>query len=170
MRLESKPVANQLLYVLIVAVGALLMFLARDFRQGGSNVLCGFLLGGLLFVVGLLALIIAESRIVELDEQRNRIMLDIKRRIGGSRQVIIPFSEILEIGILMQGKASAGSRFYDVQVKCKGGRNITLFGGCVFEGRMSREWAEGIRHTLETAVVKKRNRIGDRMPREVHRD
>lgn len=38
MKLESKPVANMLLYVVSIAISLLLMYLARDFSTGGSNV------------------------------------------------------------------------------------------------------------------------------------
>lgn len=154
MKLESTPAANILLYVVSIATGLLLMYLARGFSQGGSNVLCGFLLGCLLFAVGIMALVVGESRTIELDERQKRIVLDVRRRFGGGRQVIIPFEEIKGFGIGMQGKASSGSRFYDVVVRLISGREIHLFGGCVFEGRMSRERVEGIRQTLEQAVMK----------------
>ena len=154
MRLESKPAANMLLYVVTIVAGLLLMYLARDFGHGGSNVLCGFLLGCLLAAVGIMAMVVGESRTIELDEQRSRIVLDVRRRVGGGRQIIIPFGDIKGFGIGMQGKASAGSRFYDVVVRLNSGREIYLFGGCVFDGRMNRERVEGIRQTLEQAVMK----------------
>jgi hypothetical protein len=56
MKLESKPAANILLYVVVIGVGLLLMYLARDFRHGDSNVLCGFLLGCMLAGVGIMAM------------------------------------------------------------------------------------------------------------------
>jgi hypothetical protein len=154
MKLESKPAANMLLYVVIVVVGFLLMYLARDFSHAGSNVLCGFLLGCMLSGLGVLGMAVGESRTVELDERRKWIVLDVRRRVGGGRQIVIPFSDIKGFGIGMQGKASAGSRYYDVVVRLKSGEEIYLFGGCVFEGRMSREWAEGIRCSFEQAIVK----------------
>ncbi len=152
MKLESKPAANMLLYVVIIVVGFLLMYLARDFSHGGTNVLCGFLLGCLLFGIGSMAMVVGESRAVELDERRKRVVLDVRRRVSGGRQIIIPFGDIKGFGIGMQGKASAGSRFYDVVVRLNSGKEIYLFGGCVFEGRMSREWVEGIRGEFESAL------------------
>lgn len=152
MKLESKPAANMLLYVVISVVGFLLMYLARDFIHGGTNVLCGFLLGCMLLGIGIMAMVVGESRTVELDERRKRIVLDVKRRVGGGRQFIMPFSDIKGFGIGMQGKASAGSRLYDVVVRLHSGKEIYLFGGCVFEGRLSREWVEGVRGEFESAV------------------
>ena len=154
MRLESKPAANMLMYVVMIILGLLLMYLARDFSHGGSNVLCGFLLGCLLAAVGIMALVVGESRTIELDERQKRIVLDVRRRVGAGRQIIIPFSDIKGFGIGTQGKASSGSRFYDVVVRLNSGREIYLFGGCVFEGRMSRERVEGLRHSLQQAVMK----------------
>lgn len=152
MKLESKPVTNTLLYLLTIGIGLVLMYLARDFSHAGTNVLAGFLLGCMLFGLGVLGLLIGETRTVELDERRKRIVLAVTRRIGGSRQVIIPFGEIRSLGIGMQGKASSGSRFYDLVVTLKNGKEVYLFGGCVFEGRMSREWVEGLKRQFEMAV------------------
>jgi len=152
MKLESKPATNTLLYLLTIGIGLVLMYLARDFSHAGTNVLAGFLLGCMLFGLGVLGLLIGETRTVELDERRKRIVLAVTRQIGGSRQVIIPFGEIRSLGIGMQGKASSGSRFYDLVVTLKNGKEVYLFGGCVFEGRMSREWVEGLKRQFEMAV------------------
>jgi hypothetical protein len=152
MKLESKPAANILLYVVVTGAGLLLMYLARDFRHGDSNVLYGFLLGCMLAGVGVMAMVVGESRTVELDERHSRIVLNVSRRYGGCRHIVIPFGDIKDFGIGMQGKASAGSRFYDVVVGLNSGKEIHLFGGCVFEGRMSREWVEGVRQRFEQAL------------------
>ncbi len=152
MKLESKPAGNMVLYIVVSGAGFLLMYLARGFSHGDSNVLCGFLLGCMLAGVGLMAMAVGEARTVELDERQQRIVLEIRRRVGGTRQFVIPFREISSFGIGMMGKASAGSRYYDVVVRLGNGKEIYLFGGCVFEGRMSREWAEGIRQHFEEAL------------------
>lgn len=154
MKLESQPVTNTLLYIVTCTIGLLLMVLARDFSHGGSNVLAGFLLGCMLFCLGVLGMVIGETRAVELDERRKRIVLDVRRRIGGNRQVVIPFREIRSLGIGMQGKATSGSRFYDLVVTLKNGKEVYLFGGCVFEGRMSREWVDGVKMRVEAAMEK----------------
>ena len=154
MKLESKPAANQQLYIVIIIVGTLLMFLARDFQHGGTNVLCGFLLGCMLSGLGALGMVIGETRTVGLDGRQKRIVLDVRRRVGGSRQIIIPFADIKGFGIGMQGKTSAGSRYYDVVVRLNSGTEIYLFGGCVFDGRMNRDWVEGIRLSFEQAIDK----------------
>lgn len=151
MKLESKPATNMLLYVVSAAVGATLMVLARDLRHGGTHVLGGFLLGALLALLGILGMLIGESRAVELDSRRRRIVLDVRRRIG-SQQVIIPFAEIAGFAIGLQGKASAGTRYYDLVVRRLDGSELHLFGGCAFDGRMSREWIEGIRESFEREV------------------
>lgn len=152
MRLESKPTVNMLLYIVTSAVGLILMYLARDFSHGGTNVLCGFLLGCMLAVIGVMAMVLGESRTIELDEQQKRIVLEVRRRIGSSRTIVIPFRDINNIGIGMQGKASSGTRHYDVVIRLGDGKEIYLFGGCVFEGRMSREWTEVLRQRFETAL------------------
>jgi hypothetical protein len=152
MKLESKPARNMLLYVVVSGAGFLLMYLARGGSHGDSNVLCGFLLGCMLAGVGLMAMAAGEARTVELDEVQKRIVLEIRRRIGGSRRFVIPFREISGFGIGMLGRASSGTRYYDVVVRLGSGKEIYLFGGCVFAGRMNREWAEGIRRRFEEAL------------------
>jgi hypothetical protein len=88
MKFESKPAANMLLYVVIIVVGFLLMYLARDFSHAGSNVLCGFLLGCMLSGLGVLGMAVGESRTVELDERRKWIVLDVRRRVGGGGRLL----------------------------------------------------------------------------------
>lgn len=112
-KLESQPASNTLLYVVTIIVGLVLMFLARDFSHAGTNVLSG-LLACMLFGLGVLGMLIGETRSVELDERRKRIVLDVRRRVGGSRQVVIPFGEIRSLGIGMQGKASSVKRDFTI--------------------------------------------------------
>lgn len=152
MKLESKPAAMLALYIAVVAVGLLLMWLARGFSHGGSNVMAGFLLGCMLAGLGALAMLVGESRTIELDERRRRIVLDVRRRVGGNRRIEIPFGDIREFAVGMQGKASSGTRYYDLVVRLKNGKEMHLFGGCVFEGRMDRGWIDGLRVRFERAV------------------
>lgn len=152
MKLESQPTSNTMLYLITIVVGALLMFLARDFQHGGSNQLSGFLLGSMLVVLGGLGFVIAETRTIELDERRKRIVLDVQRRIGGNRHISIPFSEIRAFGVGMQGKMTSGTRYYDLVVHLKSGKEVYLMGGCVFEGRMNRDWIDSLRLHFENAA------------------
>jgi hypothetical protein len=152
MRLESKPAANLGLYIAAIALGLLIMWLARDFSHAGTNVKAGFLLGCMLFGLGAIALVVAESRTVELDERRRMIILAVSRRVGGNRRIEIPFSDIRGISIGLQGNRTDGSRYYDLVVRLGSGKEICLFGGCVFEGRMSREWIANLRARFEEAV------------------
>jgi hypothetical protein len=154
MKLESKPAANLVLYLIAITVGLVLMWLARDFSHAGSNVRAGFLLGCLLFGVGALALLVGEARSVELDEVRRVIVLEVRRRVGGNRRIEIPFSKISGCSIGMQGSRSEGSRYYDLVVRLKSGKEIYLFGGCVFEGRLSREWIEELRSRFDRAILR----------------
>jgi hypothetical protein len=152
MKLESKPVAMLALYLVTIAVGLLLMWLARDFAHAGSNVMAAFLLGCMLSGLGVLALLVGESRTIELDERRRRIVLDVRRRVGAGRRIEIPFTEIMGLAIGLQGKASSGTRYYDLMVRLKSGTEIYLFGGCVFEGRMSRQWIDDLKSRFEKAI------------------
>ncbi len=152
MKMESKPAANLVLYLVTIALGLLLMWLARDFGHSGTNAKAGFLLGCMLFGLGTVGLAVGESRTVVVDERRKMIVLDIRRRVGGDRRIEIPFSDIREFSIGLQGDRSDGSRYYDLVVRLCSGKEIYLFGGCVFEGRMSREWMEDLRSRFEEAT------------------
>ncbi len=152
MKMQSKAAANLGLYLASIAVGMLLMWLTRDLGHAGTNEKAGFLLGCMLFLLGAVALVIGESRTVELDERRRMIILNVRRRIGGNRRIEIPFSDIREFSIGRQGDRSDGSVYYDLVVNLKTGKEICLFGGCVFEGRMDRKWMEDLRERFEEAA------------------
>ncbi len=47
---------------------------------------------------------------------------------------------------------SNGSRYYDLVVTLGSGKEIFLFGGCVFEGRMNREKMEDLRERIEQSI------------------
>jgi hypothetical protein len=152
MTLESKAAPMAALYVAGLAVGLLLMYLARDFTLARSNTLAGFLLGALIAGLSLAAMVVGESRRVELDVPGRRIVLEITRRWGGAKVLVFPFADIQEITIGRMGSRSEGSVYYDLVVRRRDGREVYLFGGCVFEGRMSREWIEDLRATFTRAL------------------
>lgn len=132
------------------------MWAARDFSHADSNVRAGFMLGVLLAVIGLIALVVDESRRIEWDEREGHILLDVRRRVGGNRRVEIPFSQVGAVLIGAQGKSSSGTRYYDLVVKLTSGKEISLFGGCVIEGRMNRSQVEQWRQRLEAVVQRAR--------------
>ncbi len=152
MTLESKPAPMRMLCLGGIAGGSLLMYAARGFSTARANELAGFLLGSLILGLSLLALVVGESRRVELDEEGRRVLLDVIRRWGGRKRIEIPFADIEAIDLGAQGKPSAGTRYYDLIVRRRDGREVYLFGGCVFEGRMSREWIEGLRNRFLQAL------------------
>jgi hypothetical protein len=152
MILQSKPGQTMLLSALCALIGLVLAIGFRKYTQMNSNEFAGFMLGMLLLSLGVLGLLIRESRTIELDERRRRIMLDVRRSLGGSRRIVIPFSDIAGFGIGLQGKPASGTRYYDLVVQMRDSREIHLMGGCVFEGRMDRQWIDDLRRRFEQAV------------------
>lgn len=67
LKFKRKLAVNMLLYVVTVLLGLLLMYLVRDFSLGGSNVLCGLLLGCMLVALGVLGVAFGEARTVVLN-------------------------------------------------------------------------------------------------------
>ena len=152
MILESRKAPMQAMYVAGAAVGLLLMYLARGWASVRSNEFAGFALGCLIFGVSLAALVVGESRRVELDEAGRRVVLDVTRRWGRGRRIVIHAAEIRDLSVGALGDRSDGSRYYDLVVHHRDGREIHLFGGCVFEGRMDRDWVEGLRETFRRVL------------------
>lgn len=154
MTLHGKSGQTLLLSALCTIIGLVLLVGFRDFPQAGSNRFAGFMLGVLLFSLGALGLAIRETRRIELDERGRRIILEVTRRLGGNRRLVIPFSQIEGFGIGLQGKLANATRYYDLTVKTRDGKEIHLMGGCVFEGRMDRAWIANLRRQFEEAVAR----------------
>jgi hypothetical protein len=152
LNLQSKPELNLLMSIGVLLMGAPLFWLGRTYTGYGDNRFAAFALGCLLLILGLMALVMGETRSIELDVERKRIVLDIKRRIGGCRQVVIPFQAIEKFTILRMGTSSNLSVYYDLGVVQRSGKTVYLFGGCAFDGRMSSEWIEGLRIQFEQVV------------------
>lgn len=152
MVLESKPAPMLAMYVGGSLAGALLMYLARGFTSIRSNEFAGFLLGCLLLGLSAAALLVGEGRRVELDEAGRRVILEITRRWGARRRIEIQAAGIRDIAIGALGERSGGSRYYDLVVMMRDGRELHLFGGCVFEGRMDRDRVEALRETFREAL------------------
>jgi hypothetical protein len=153
MKLNSIPKLNLLMSIGIILVAVPLIWIGRNYSGYHDNNFAAFALGWFLLILGVLALVMGETRSVALDERQKRIVLDIKRRIGRCRQVIIPFHEIEKFTILRQGKSGSFSVYYDLGVVQRSGKTVYLFGGCAFEGRMSREWIERLRGQFEQAIA-----------------
>ncbi len=143
MQLRSQPRRNAALSGISVAVGALLVYFGR--HHADTNAWAGYLLGWLMLLLGLAALLVNESRQLELDTRRRLLVLDVRRRLGGNRRVTIPFSQITSVDVSTFGSRSDGSVYYDLVVRTLDGRSVYLMGGCAFEGRMNRDYMERLR-------------------------
>lgn len=143
MQLRSQPRRNVAMGGASVAVGALLVYLGR--HHADTNAWAGFLLGWLMLLLGLAGLLVHETRQIELDPRRRLLVLDVQRRLGGNRRVVIPFAHIDSIDVSVFGSRDEGSVYYDLVVRTQEGKNVYLMGGCVFEGRMNRDHMERLR-------------------------
>ena len=152
MVLQSKAGQTLLLAALCAIVGLVLLVGFRDYAQVNSNQFAGFMLGMLLFCLGVAGLAVRESRRIELDKGRRELILEVTRRMGGNRRIVVPFAQIEGFGIGLQGKPGSATRYYDLTVKTRNGEEIHLMGGCVFEGRMDRAWIDNLRRQFEQAI------------------
>ena len=150
MKFRSQPARNFALNLTVIAVGAVLIYLCRQHTD--PNAWSGFLLGWLLLLLGLAALLIHETREIELDTQRRQLVLNLRQRFGGNRRIAMAFADIVGITIGELGSRLEGSVYYDLVVHERSGKDIYLMGGCAFEGRMNRERMERLREQFERAV------------------
>ncbi len=144
MVLESQRAPMTLLQLAALAVGALLLVLGRP--QGTwppTPGTAGFLLGALVFGLGAVALVLGEARRVEVGPAGVRLV--VTWRGGRVRRVDIPVADIRDLALSGLGDATDGTRAYDLVVLCRDGREVHLFGGCAFEGRLDRDRLEGLR-------------------------
>lgn len=150
MKLRSQPATNIALALTLIGVGAALAYLGR--QHPDTPTWAGFLLGWLLLLLGLAALLVRETREIELDTRRRLLVLDVRRRVGGERRQVVPFADIVSVGLGAMGSRSEGSVYYDLVVHTRDGKALYLMGGCAFEGRMHRDRMEALREAFERTV------------------
>lgn len=132
-----------------LVVGLVLMWLARDFRTGGENVLAGFGLGVLLAVIGAWGMFTTGLQTVTVDPRVHRIDID-DLTILGPRHTSITFAQVSRVSIGYIGKKSNAVQTYYLVLHLADGREFPLFApGRFFEGASSRGTVEGWRDRLE---------------------
>ena len=146
---RSRPGMQMMLAIGSTAVGLLLMVALRGFRSGDGNVLAGFLLGVLLFVVGIAAALMSGPQTVTVDPRVWRIEVVDSFLLGGRTRTIL-FGQIDRVAIGYLGKASNRVQTYYLVLHLVDGQEYPLFApGRFFEGASDRGVVESWRDRLE---------------------
>ncbi len=121
----------------------------RDFGSLRSNSGAGFLLGLLLLGIGVWGLFAAGKQTVTIDGGTRLITVDDVRLIGGAKQRIIPFGDVLDVTLGFLGKRSNLVKNYYLVLRLRSGESYALFApGRYFEGSSDRTVVEGWRDRL----------------------
>lgn len=152
-KIESSPGKQTLLACVIVVVGLILALGFRDFDSTGlTNSLAGFLLGLLLLLVGLATLVLGGKRFIVVDPEARRILIEDVNRFG-QKSRLISFDEVDKVYVGRLGNREGGSISYDVLLKLKVGKHVSLFRPAYFEGTWNRSIMEGRYRRLEEYLL-----------------
>jgi hypothetical protein len=132
-----------------LVVGGVLMWGMRDFAIRGDNVLAGFLLGVLLFVIGVASILVHGAQTVTIDARKGLIEVSDARPVG-TKLTAIAFQQVADVSIGYLGKRTSFVNTYYLVLHLTDGREYPLFApGRFFEGTSDRDVVEGWRRRLQ---------------------
>lgn len=136
--------------IVMVVVGIVLIFgFRRQFGPGMTNELAGFLLGWLLFLVGLASVVLASRQTIVIDPARREISVS-DANMFRAHQRTVRFDEITRIGIGSVGRRSSHVMFYYLVLHLRAGEEYPLFApGYFYAGGTDRGVVESWRSRLE---------------------
>ena len=151
---QSKPGKQLALAVASCLLGLVLLIGFRGFGTSGTNAMAGFALGALLLLIGAAGLLVSGTQTIVVDPRARHITVVDSNRFGTKKRVI-PFGDIIDIGIGYAGKKSNYVSFYYLVLKLKSGQDYPLFApGRFFEGASNRSIVEGWRTRLEAFLTR----------------
>jgi hypothetical protein len=146
---QSNSGKQVLLSVACVVVGMVLVIGFRDFRGSGTNAMAGFLLGVLLLFIGAAAFLASGKQTVVVDPGARCITIEDSNRFR-SKTRLIPFGDIVRVGIGYLGKRSNFVTWYYLVLRLKNGEEYPLFApGRFFEGGSEKSIVASWKQRLE---------------------
>ncbi len=150
---QSNPGKQSVLSVVCSLAGVILVIGFRDFSVSGINAMAGFLLGTILFLIGVAGFLSSGKQTVAVDPKVRRISIEEANRFG-TKTRSIPFSEVASISIGSVGKRSNCVMWYYLVLKLKSGEEYPLFSpGRFYEGGSDRLTVAGWKQRLETYLA-----------------
>ena len=134
--------------VACMTAGLILLITFRDFRNSGTNVLAGFMLGTFLLIIGVWNVLANSKQTVVVDSKAHCIIVE-DSYIFATKRRIIPFADVSNINIGYLGKKSNGVTWYYLVLKLSNGKNYPLFSpGYFYEGGTDRATVESWKRRL----------------------
>ncbi len=135
LKIESNRNRQTVWMLTASGLGAWLVFSMSAFGHGWFES-AGFVLGMLLVAAGVAGLYLGTTRAVVIDPRTGFISIEDTNRVG-QRKRSIPFKEVVS-AYLNEMVDTSGGMAYDVMLKLKSGKTISLFGGAAFDGTHDR--------------------------------
>jgi hypothetical protein len=146
---QSNSGKQTVLLTACAITGLVLMVGFRDFGGFRSNSMAGFLLGVLLFIIGVAGFLVSGRQAVVVDPNARCITIEDSNRFRTKKRRIL-FSDIVDTGIGYLGRKSNYVTFYYIILKLRNGEEYPLFSpGRFFEGGSDRSVMESRRQRLE---------------------
>jgi hypothetical protein len=157
---ESNPGLQMTSSLACLVVGLILAYSCRDLGDFAiSNTFAGFLLGILLWIIGMAGILTVGKQKITIDPKERRILVENSSPFGKKERMIL-FSDINHIGVSYLGKESNLVTFYSLLLTLRNGEEYTLFApGRFYKGSRDRNIVEGWRSRLG-GYIGPRERIG----------
>lgn len=146
---QSNSGKQTMLSAACALAGLVLVIGFRNFNGFNSNATAGFFLGMLLLLIGVAGFLLSGTQTIVVDPKTRRITVEDANRFGTKKR-LIPFSNIVEVGIGYLGKKSNYVTWYYLVLKLRDGKEYPLFSpGRFFEGGSDRSVVAGWKQRLE---------------------
>jgi hypothetical protein len=139
LKFESNTNKQNAITLASILISMILIIGFRNFDSTGlTNSLAGFLLGLLLLLIGISAYLMRGKQTITIDPQSKSILIENTNRFG-TKNKLIPFNDIVDIGIGYLGRKSNFVSFYYLNLKLRSGKKYPLFSpGRFYEGGSDR--------------------------------
>lgn len=146
---QSNPGKQTGLSVACSIVGLVLAIGFHDFSGSQTNAMAGFLLGGLLLLIGVSGFLLSGKQTVVVDPKARHISIEDSNRFASKKRTI-PFGDVVGISIGYLGKRSNYVTWYYLVLKLRSGEEYPLFSpGRFFEGGSDRSTVASWKQRLE---------------------
>lgn len=150
---HSRPARQLTVAALCALAGLVLLIGFRDFSVLGTNALAGFLLGLLLFLIGVAGLLTCGRQTIVVDPKARLIFIEDSNRFGTKSRKIM-FQEIESVGMGYLGKKSNFVEYHYLQLSLRNGEKYPLFApGRYYQGASDRGTVASWKQRLESYLV-----------------
>lgn len=132
-KIESNRSKQTAMTLALAGIGMALMLKLSVVGHGATES-AGFVLGLIMLGVGAAGLYLSTTRAVVIDPHCGLISIEDTNRVG-QRKRSIAFEDVADAYVGESGDRVGKSVAYDVMLKLKSGKTVSLFAGAMFDGR-----------------------------------